>query len=98
MKLINDIINKFGTDKVLHFLSGAVIAFIVYITFILMYRIVDFKALLICLGGLFASAIIGFWKELFDFSIDWSDIKATALGGLVPFVFVLLGIVLYVIG
>lgn len=70
-------VEKWGLDKVTHFLAGALVAVVTY--------------LVACMAGATqaASLSVGFWlsivagmaKELLDERFEWKDLLATAIGG-----------------
>lgn len=70
-------VEKWGLDKVTHFLAGALVAVVTY--------------LVVCMAGATqaASLATGFWlsivagitKELLDERFEWKDLLATAIGG-----------------
>ena len=73
MKLINNIIEKFGTDKVLHFLGGG------WITSIFS----PFGWVGIIIGIVF-TIVLSFIKEQFlDSFFDWKDICAAFIGSVI---------------
>ena len=76
MKLINNIIEKFGTDKVLHFLGGG------WITSI--FSPFGWVGIII---GIVLTIILSFIKEQFlDSSFDWKDIYAASIGSAISLV------------
>lgn len=72
-------VEKWGLDKVTHFLAGALVAVMAY--------------LVACMAGATQAAslatgfglsiVAGVVKELFDERFDWKDLLATAIGGAV---------------
>ena len=71
MKLVNNIIEKFGIDKVLHFLGGAWI--------VSMFSPIGWVGIII---GIVAMLALSFVKEIFlDEIFDIKDIFAACLGG-----------------
>lgn len=78
------ILNFFGTDKVLHFLAGAVIAFIITNVCMIQDGITGATCIAFAAIGLAAAAVIGLIKELIDSEFNWKDLFATILGGLLP--------------
>lgn len=80
---INKVVNKFGTDKVLHFLCGAVIAFVAdIISFALVDVTETNKFFNIVFVGLILSIFTGFGKEFTDDKFDIKDAVVTVFGGL----------------
>ena len=80
MKFIDNIVNKFGADKVMHFLGGALLtAFFAFFGF--------YPAI----AGVIVTAVVSFVKEaFFDEKFDASDMYAALLGSVIVFVFYLL--------
>lgn len=71
MKIIDNIISRFGTDKVLHFLGGG------WITSL--FSPLGWLGILI---GFVIMLVLSFIKEEFlDNSFDWKDICAACMGG-----------------
>ena len=71
MKLVDNIISRFGTDKVLHFLGGG------WITSL--FSPLGWFGILI---GFAIMLVLSFIKEEFlDNSFDWKDICAASIGG-----------------
>lgn len=73
MKLVNNIIEKFGTDKVLHFLVGG------WITSI--FSPFGWVGIII---GITLTLILSLIKEQFlDSFFDWKDICAASIGSVI---------------
>lgn len=71
MKIVNNIIEKFGIDKVLHFFGGAWI--------VSMFSPIGWVGIII---GIVAMLALSFVKEIFlDEIFDIKDIFAACLGG-----------------
>lgn len=84
MKLINNVIEKFGTDKVLHFLGGG------WITSI--FSPFGWVGIII---GIVITIILSFIKEKFlDSFFDWKDICAASIGSGVSVVIYLIIVLL----
>lgn len=95
---MDEILNKIGTDKVLHFLVGAVIAFSVSNMMMLQEGTVGTDNLWVAIGGIVVAMIFEFFKEfIIDSKPDWKDILATFLGGAFVFVVNAFGILLNVL-
>ena len=70
-------VEKWGLDKVTHFLAGALVAVVTY--------------LVVCMAGATQAAslstgfglsiVAGVVKELLDERFEWKDLLATAIGG-----------------
>lgn len=70
-------VDKWGLDKVTHFLAGALVAVIAYLVACMTGAT---QAASIATGfGL--SIVAGVVKELLDERFDWKDLLATAIGG-----------------
>jgi hypothetical protein len=75
MKLTDKIVKKFGVDKVLHFMGGALITAIC--------AIFGFTGAIV---GASAAIILSFVKEaVFDTEFDRADLAAGCLGAVVAF-------------
>lgn len=75
---MNDLINKIGVDKLLHFSFGGLITACIA-NFIFLYC--ELNILLCTLIGIIATMILEFVKEyVIDNIPDWKDILATFLG------------------
>ena len=93
-----NIINKIGFDKVLHFLFGALITFIIGNASALQEGVLAWGFLAMTLIGIIVTLILEFMKEfIIDDTPDWKDILATFLGCLVPVIANLFGSILYVL-
>lgn len=70
-------VDKWGLDKVAHFLAGALVAVMAYLVACMAGAT---KAASLATGfGL--SIVAGVVKELLDERFDWKDLLATAIGG-----------------
>lgn len=69
MKLVDKIINKFGTDKVLHFLGGSLIT--------AQCSIFGWWGILV---GVILTFVISVIKEKLDTFFDWKDIISAMIG------------------
>lgn len=70
-------VDKWGLDKVTHFLAGALVAVMAYLVACMTGAT---QAASIATGfGL--SIVAGVVKELLDERFDWKDLLATAIGG-----------------
>lgn len=78
---MNDLINKIGTDKLLHFFVGAYITFALSNVIILQDALTGFRAVLPVIGGTLMAMLLELFKELsIDDRPDPRDILATLLG------------------
>lgn len=70
-------VEKWGLDKVTHFLAGALVAVMVYLV---VSMAGETQATSLATGfGL--SIMAGLVKELLDKKFEWKDLLATAIGG-----------------
>lgn len=80
-----NIINKIGVDKVLHFLVGALITFIIGNILGIQDNISSKMFLLMTGVGALVAMILEYIKEyVIDDTPDWKDIFATFIGCLLP--------------
>lgn len=80
-----DTINKIGVDKILHFLVGALITFIIGNIFGIQDTVIPIMLMSMTGIGVLVTLILEFIKEyVIDGTPDWNDILATFLGCLVP--------------
>lgn len=80
-----DTINKIGVDKILHFLVGALITFIIGNIFGIQDTVTPIMLMSMTGIGVLVTLILEFIKEyVIDDTPEWSDILATFLGCLVP--------------
>ena len=70
-------VDKWGLDKVTHFLAGALVAVMAYLV-ACMAGATQAASLA---AGFGLSIVAGVVKELFDDHFDWKDLLATAIGG-----------------
>ncbi|WP_418573999.1 hypothetical protein [Phocaeicola sp.] len=94
MKVLDNLINKVGNDKVLHFLGGgficSLVSFVVILQEIGLTPLEKVSAVLI--GTVFV-LILSVLKELIaDDKADWYDVLAAVLGCIPVFVCVGLGV------
>lgn len=71
--------DKWGLDKVTHFLAGALVAVMAY----LVARMAGATQAASLATGFGLSIVAGVVKELLDERFDWKDLLATAIGGAV---------------
>lgn len=79
MRIIDEIIERVGWDKLLHFVAGFAITCCVALAGVDKLGMTSWQGA-VC--GFFAASLVGLAKELLDESFDWKDLAATALGGL----------------
>lgn len=70
-------VEKWGLDKVTHFLAGALVAVMAYLV-ACMTGATQAASLSVGLG---LSIVAGVVKELLDERFEWKDLLATAIGG-----------------
>ena len=70
-------VDKWGLDKVTHFLAGALVAVMAY----LVSCMAGATQAASLATGFGLSIVAGVVKELFDERFDWKDLLATAIGG-----------------
>lgn len=79
MKLTNNIINKYGADKVIHFLVGSVITSLMALTGIIIFKDIGLFIGLFC--AIILTYIISIYKEKkLDISPDLGDVRFAMLG------------------
>lgn len=76
MKIVNNILDKIGVDKMLHFAFGG------WIT----AKFCESGILLLAVIGILFCGIVSIIKERLDGKFDWKDIAAAMLGGVVELV------------
>lgn len=76
MKIVNNILDKIGVDKMLHFAFGG------WIT----AKFCESGILLLAVIGILFCGIVSIIKERLDEKSDWKDIAAAMLGGLLELV------------
>lgn len=92
MKILDNLINKMGNDKVLHFLGGGFIcSFISFVVILQESGLTAFEQVSMVLIGTVFVLILSVFKELIaDEKADWMDVLAS-ISGCVP-VFVAVGL------
>lgn len=86
-------VDKWGLDKVTHFLAGALVA---VMTYLVVSMAGETQATSLATGfGL--SIMAGLVKELLDEHIECKDLLATAIGGAAATVGLIILIILYVV-
>lgn len=70
-------VDKWGLDKVTHFLAGALVAVMAY----LVVGMAGATQAASLATGFGLSIVAGVVKELFDERFEWKDLLATAIGG-----------------
>lgn len=70
-------VDKWGLDKVTHFLAGALVAVMAY----LVVGMTGATQVASLAAGFGLSIVAGVAKELIDERFEWKDLLATAIGG-----------------
>ena len=92
----NELIQKIGTDKLLHFSIGGLITALFTIIIILQQSIISTNMIIAPLLGLILVAILSWMKEkVMDEEFSWKDILASVLGTVPVFIATVLGILFY---
>lgn len=90
MKASNDLIKKFGVDKILHGLIGMLILAVCVVASVFLFGV----SFLSVLGGMILGTVVAYlaekWKESKDDVPDTADIRATVRGVLLADVVILL--------
>lgn len=94
---MDELINKIGVDKILHFLVGAFISFTTSLALILQEGLVgDYTNVFIGIIGFVVALFIGFIKEVvIDDKPSFADFTATAIGGVIPIMVIAYGTLMY---
>ena len=95
MKLINNLINKVGNDKLLHFLVGFCISAVVLLLYFLLCpeTIGTYEQVYAYIVSFIIVGFISVVKEFFDDAFDNKDIFASEIGAVIP---VLISLVAFV--
>lgn len=94
---INKVVNKLGIDKVLHFLCGAVIAFVFNIIIVQEAAMTTAKYFITTIIGVIAAIVIGLVKEFIDTKFDIKDFLVTAFGGVFAYMIFVLAILIQIL-
>lgn len=94
MEIINNIIKKFGNDKVLHFLGGGYMCSLISFVTILQEQLLTGpgKIATVSLGTVFVLILSAMKELIMDDKADWKDILASVLGCVPVFVAVAIGV------
>ena len=90
MKASNDLIKKFGVDKIIHGLIGMLILAVCVIASVFLFGVNFFSVLGGMILGTVSAWLAGKWKESKDDVPDAADIRATVRGALLADVVILL--------
>lgn len=91
MKASNDLIKKFGVDKIIHGLIGMLILAVCVIASVFLFGVNFFSVLGGMILGTVSAWLAGKWKESKDDVPDAADIRATVRGALLADVVILTG-------
>lgn len=95
---MDNLINKLGVDKILHFVCGAVIAFAVNVLVIVQEPVMDIAGYFtMTVIGVLISIIVGVMKEIIDSKFDIKDLVATGLGGVFAYAVFAFGMLLRIL-
>lgn len=96
MKLQDDILTRYGVDKALHFLVGALIVALASVAGLLFFR--GTGLIVGALAAILVTFILSYYKEKrLDERYDVLDIKAAMLGAGLTFILVMLMFFLYAV-
>jgi len=90
MKASNDLIKKFGVDKILHGLIGMLILAVCVVASVFLLGVSFLSVLGGMILGTIAAWLAGKWKESKDDVPDQADIRATVRGALLADAIILL--------
>ena len=93
MKVLDNLINKVGNDKVLHFLGGcSICSFVSFIVILQEIGLTPWQKISLVLIGTVFVLILSVLKELIaDDKSDWMDVLASILGCAPVFIAVAVG-------
>lgn len=82
MKASNNLIKKFGVDKIIHGLVGMLILAVCVLASVFLFGVSFFGVLGGMIVGTVSAWLVGKWKESKDDVPDTADIRATVRGAL----------------
>lgn len=82
MKLIDNIIIKYGMDKVLHFLEGLSITSII----LMIFAMLNIHFAISTIFAFVITSILAVIKEWIDNTFCWQDVWATIMGSIIPII------------
>lgn len=82
MKLIDNIIIKYGMDKVLHFLEGLSITSII----LMIFAMLNIHFAISTIFAFVITSILAIIKEWIDNTFCWQDVWATIMGSIIPII------------
>lgn len=90
MKASNDLIKKFGVDKIIHGLIGMLILAVYVVASVFLFGVSFLSVLGGMVLGTVSALLAGKWKESKDDVPDTADIRATVRGALLADAVILL--------
>lgn len=95
MRIIDNLINKIGNDKLLHFLVGFCISAVVLLLYFLHYPeiIGTYEQVYAYIISFIIVGFISIVKEFFDDAFDNKDILAAEIGAVIPVLVSLVGFI-----
>lgn len=97
MKIVDNFVNKVGTDKILHFLVGSLITSILTFVIIIQDAIVSPVAIAVPLAGAGLTALLAWAKEMLDDQFSKKDLIASILGAIPIIIAVAIGVLFNVL-
>lgn len=95
MKLTDNLLKRFGTDKILHHVTGSSVCALISLVAIIQDGIIGWDILTYPVIGDVAVFLVSTVKEYIDARFDWKDILAAMLGCIWVFMAVAAGVFLY---
>lgn len=92
MKFIDNIVNKIGADKILHFLVGYFITSTLTFLIMLQEEVTGPIAIAVPIVGAVVTLGVAWVKEMMDTKFDKKDLVASMLGTIPVFVIVAIGV------
>ena len=86
MKIVDKLLSKIGTDKVLHFCTGSAISSFTALSILPAIQTCGSSIVVAPLFGTIVSTIIGMIKEKLDTVFDEKDLLATVLGSVPTYI------------
>lgn len=94
MKIVDDVLNKIGIDKILHHVVGALICALISFVLIFQNEVLNWNVVAIPIVGSIVVLIVSIIKEFFDSKPDWMDVVWAMAGCLWIFAAIGLGMLL----
>lgn len=94
MKIVDNLLEKLGTDKILHFLGGGFLCSLLTIFSLLLMNTINWDTTIksISIGTTFVF-VISIIKEIADDKFDWKDIIAAILGCIIVYIIAIIGLI-----